>query len=126
MHFPQTVTDIGFGIACPIDDFGAGYSSYNYLKTLPVDYVKIDGGFINNLVKDSVDQKIVASISEIAQATNSKTIAEHVGDYETFALLSELGVDYAQGFFIGKPSARLRSQSLPISIDSAKRSRHAG
>ena len=111
------------GCKFAIDDFGAGYSSYNYLKTLPVDYVKIDGGFIANLIDDVVDQKIVASISQIAQATNSKTVAEHVHNYETFELLSKLGVDYAQGYFLGKPSESLRSEPIPVSLGAEKRRR---
>jgi len=111
------------GCKFAIDDFGAGHSSYKYLKTLPVDFVKIDGGFISNLVEDFIDQRIVSSICEIAKATNNKTIAEHVGDYETFELVRDLGVDYAQGFYLGKPSAKLRSQPLPVPIGSAKRRR---
>jgi diguanylate cyclase (GGDEF)-like protein len=102
------------GCKFAIDDFGAGYSSYNYLKTLPVDFVKIDGSFVRNLTDDDIDQKIVSSISEIAAATNSRTIAEHVKDYETFELLRELGVDYAQGYFLGKPSAKLKNPKLPV------------
>lgn len=113
------------GCQFAIDDFGAGYSSYNYLKTLPVDFVKIDGSFIRNLVDDTVDQKIVSSISRIAEATQSKTIAEHVKDYETYTLLRELGVNYAQGNFLGKPSTRLRSATVPVSFEAA-RSRRTG
>lgn len=113
----------GRGCKFAIDDFGAGYSSYNYLKTLPVDFVKIDGSFIRNLVEDTVDQKIVSSISRIAEATDSKTIAEHVKDYETYMLLRELGVDYAQGNFLGKPSARLRGAAVPVSFEDAKNRR---
>jgi diguanylate cyclase (GGDEF)-like protein len=113
------------GCKFAIDDFGAGHSSYKYLKTLPVDFVKIDGGFISNLVDDFIDQRIVSSICEIAKATRSQTIAEHVGDYRTLELLRELGVDYAQGFYLGKPSARLRSEPLPAAIGSAKKRRHS-
>jgi EAL domain-containing protein (putative c-di-GMP-specific phosphodiesterase class I) len=108
------------GCKFAIDDFGAGYSSYRYLKTLPVDFVKIDGAFVDSLTEDFVDQRIISSICEIAQATHSKTIAEHVKDYETYALLRELGVDYAQGFYLGKPAANLKSASMPISIGARK------
>ena len=93
------------GCRFAIDDFGAGYSSYTYLKRLPVHYIKIDGSFIKTLANDTVDQTIVRSISQIARATNKKTIAEHVPDTETFLLLRELGIDYAQGYFIGEPLA---------------------
>ncbi len=109
------------GCKFAIDDFGAGHSSYKYLKNLPVDFVKIDGSFVSNLVEDFIDQRIVSSICEIARATNSKTIAEHVGNYETLELLRELGIDYAQGFFVGRPGARLKSDPVPISIGTAKR-----
>jgi len=109
------------GCKFAIDDFGAGHSSYKYLKNLPVDFVKIDGSFVSNLVEDFIDQRIVSSICEIARATDSKTIAEHVGNYETLELLRELGIDYAQGFYVGQPGARLKSEPVPISIGAAKR-----
>jgi EAL domain-containing protein (putative c-di-GMP-specific phosphodiesterase class I) len=86
--------------------------------------VKIDGAFIDNLAQDFIDQRIVGSICEIAQATNARTIAEHVKDYETFSLLRDLGVDYGQGFFLGKPAAKLRFDSMPVSISA--RNRRAG
>jgi diguanylate cyclase (GGDEF)-like protein len=115
------------GLKFAIDDFGAGYSSYNYLKTLPVDYIKIDGAFIKELAVDEVDQAIVSSISQIAQATDKKTIAEHVRDYQTLDVLRDLGVDYAQGYFLGKPSASLRIERTPVSLASerARRRRSA-
>ena len=111
------LAELGYRFA--IDDFGAGYSSYSYLKTLPVEFIKIDGGFISNLSKDVVDRKIVGSICEIAKATNKKTIAEHVTDARTFGLLRDLGVDYGQGYFTGKPSATLSHRTMPVSIGRA-------
>ena len=111
------------GCRFAIDDFGAGHSSYKYLKTLPVDFIKIDGSFITNLVDDFIDQRIVSSICEIAEATDSKTVAEHVGDYQTLELLRELGVHYAQGFYLGRPSAKLKSESLPVSMAREKKRR---
>jgi diguanylate cyclase (GGDEF)-like protein len=118
----QQISDLakrGFRFA--IDDFGSGYSSYKYLKNLPVDFVKIDGSFVADLAHDFVDQKIIASICEIAHATNRKTIAEHVKDYETYSVLYDLGVDYAQGYFLGKPSAKLRSDALVANVATGKR-----
>jgi diguanylate cyclase (GGDEF)-like protein len=110
------------GCKFAIDDFGAGYSSYGYLKTLPVALIKIDGSFITNVISDVIDQRIVSGISQIAKAARTKTIAEHVNDYETFVLLGELGVDYAQGNLLGKPSATLKPKKLPISVrDEAER-----
>ncbi len=112
------LSDLGFRFA--IDDFGAGYSSYNYLKTLPVDYIKIDGAFISELSGDDIDQAIVSSISQIAQATEKKTIAEHVGDYHTFDVLRSLGVDYAQGYFLGKPSPSLSRERVSLELATPK------
>jgi diguanylate cyclase (GGDEF)-like protein len=105
---------VGRGCKFAIDDFGAGYSSYSYLKTLPVALVKIDGSFVTNVVSDAIDQRIVSAISQIAKAARTKTIAEHVNDYETFVLLGELGVDYAQGNLLGKPAATLKPSVLPM------------
>ncbi len=112
------MADLGLKFA--IDDFGAGYSSYNYLKTLPVHYIKIDGTFITGLAGDEVDQTIVSSISQIAQATDKKTIAEHVQDYRTLDVLRDLGVDYAQGYFLGKPSTSLKRERAPVSLASRR------
>ncbi len=117
------------GCKFAIDDFGAGYSSYTYLKSLPVHYIKIDGSFIKNLAADLVDKTIVKSISQIAQATNKQTIAEHVADSGTFKVLHELEVDFAQGYYVGRPAARPSRRSIPVSIESArprKRTRKAG
>lgn len=102
------------GCKFAIDDFGAGYSSYSYLKTLPVALVKIDGSFVTNVVSDAIDQRIVSAISQIAKAARTKTIAEHVNDYDTFVLLGELGVDYAQGNLLGKPATKLKPNVLPV------------
>jgi diguanylate cyclase (GGDEF)-like protein len=99
------LVDRGCGFA--IDDFGSGYCSYNYLKELPVAFVKIDGSFVVNLAGDPVDQKIVGAISEVATATGCKTIAEHVENHRTLRLLERLGDTYPQGYFLGKPSARV-------------------
>ena len=116
-----------FGCKFAIDDFGAGYSSYSYLKRLPVDYIKIDGSFIRDLATDEVDKTIVKSISQIAKATNKLTVAEHVGDAATYDLLLDLGVDYAQGFYVGKPAAELAAPELPTSLKATrKRKKEAG
>jgi diguanylate cyclase (GGDEF)-like protein len=110
------------GCKFAIDDFGAGYSSYSYLKTLPVALVKIDGSFVTNVVSDAIDQRIVSAISQIAKAARTKTIAEHVNDYDTFVLLGELGVDYAQGNLLGRPATKLKPNVLPVPFrDEAER-----
>jgi diguanylate cyclase (GGDEF)-like protein len=90
-----------------LDDFGAGFSSFNYVKNFPVDYLKIDGQFIQNLVADETDQVLVKAMIDIAKSLGKKTIAEYVEDVETATLLKEFGVDYIQGYLLGKPSRKL-------------------
>jgi diguanylate cyclase (GGDEF)-like protein len=97
--------DLGCELA--IDDFGSGYSSFSYLKRLPVHYLKIDGAFIRNLPRDKVDQAMVRMVGEVARAAGMQTVAEYVHNEATLELLAKYGIDYAQGYFIGKPSAEL-------------------
>lgn len=86
-----------------LDDFGSGLSSFGYLRTLPVDYVKIDGIFVKNICNNQIDRAMVRSINEIGQLMGKQTVAEFVEDDESQALLKELGVDYAQGYGISRP-----------------------
>ena len=86
-----------------LDDFGSGLSSFAYLKNLPVDFLKIDGFFVKDIVDDEVDLAMVRAINEVGHIMGKKTIAEFVENKEIFTLLNELGVDYAQGYGIGKP-----------------------
>jgi diguanylate cyclase (GGDEF)-like protein len=96
--------DLGCRIA--IDDFGTGYSSFSYLKRLPVDFLKIDGSFIKGLPRDRVDQSMVRMVAEVARAAGMQTVAEYVHSAAALALLAKYGIDYAQGFFIGRPAPR--------------------
>lgn len=91
------------GIHFALDDFGIGFSSFESLKILPVQYVKIDGSFIKDIVESTVDQRLVQSMVEVAHGTGKRVIAEYVGDERTLELLRAMGVDYAQGYYIGKP-----------------------
>lgn len=91
------------GCRFALDDFGAGFNSFSYLKQFPVDYLKIDGAFITNLVNDPVDQTLVKSMTEVARTLGKRTVAEFVENNETLILLKEYGVDYAQGYYVGKP-----------------------
>ena len=91
------------GCQTSLDDFGAGYSSYAYLKDLPVHYVKIDGSFITGLINNKLNREIVQSMHNIAHIMGKETIAEFVETEETANVLIEMGVDYLQGYFIGKP-----------------------
>jgi EAL domain-containing protein (putative c-di-GMP-specific phosphodiesterase class I) len=86
-----------------LDDFGRGMSSFSYLKTLPVDYLKIDGVFIRDIVIDPVNRAMVNAINEIAHTMQLQTIAEFVENQQVLDELQLLGVDYAQGFYICKP-----------------------
>jgi diguanylate cyclase (GGDEF)-like protein/PAS domain S-box-containing protein len=91
------------GVTFALDDFGSGLSSFNYLKTLPVDYVKIDGSFVRDLLDDPVDAAMVESICRISNEMGIETIAEFVEDQELIEWLTAVGVDYAQGYGIEKP-----------------------
>ncbi len=91
------------GCEFALDDFGAGFASFYYLKHMAFDYVKIDGEFIENLPSSRVNQLVVRSLVDIARGLGKRTIAEFVGDDETLALLKHYGVDYAQGFYLAKP-----------------------
>jgi len=91
------------GCRLALDDFGAGFSSFYYLKTLPFDYFKIDGAFIRDLLTSPMDQLVVEAIVGIARGMGKKTIAEFVADEETARLLARTGVDYAQGYHVARP-----------------------
>jgi EAL domain-containing protein (putative c-di-GMP-specific phosphodiesterase class I) len=95
------------GCAVALDDFGAGFGSFHYLKHLPFDYLKIDGAFIRGLPDSAHDQLVVRALVGLVREMGQRTIAEFVGDRETLRLLGEFGVDYAQGFHVGRPQAAL-------------------
>ena len=91
------------GCAYALDDFGTGFCSFNYLRSLDVDYFKIDGSFVRDLESSSLSMAVIRSITDIAHVLNKQTIAEHTENDAIFASLRELGVDFAQGFGIHKP-----------------------
>jgi diguanylate cyclase (GGDEF)-like protein/PAS domain S-box-containing protein len=109
-HFAQSLSKLGCRFA--LDDFGAGYASFYYLKHLPVSYLKIDGEFVRELPRSKTDQLIVKALVEACGGLGIKTIAEFVGDQATMDQVRDLGVDYAQGFLLGKPEpvANLRDE----------------
>jgi EAL domain-containing protein (putative c-di-GMP-specific phosphodiesterase class I) len=92
------------GCEIALDDFGAGYASFHYLKHLVFDYLKIDGEFIQNLTHNPTDHLVVQTLVSIAKALDKRTIAEYIGDDETLQLLRSYGVDYGQGFHLGRPT----------------------
>ena len=91
------------GCRFALDDFGSGLSSFGYLKALPVDFLKIDGSFVKDLVADPIDRGMVEAIHQVGQIMKIRTIAEWVEDEATMAALTEIGVDFAQGYHIGRP-----------------------
>jgi len=101
-RFIRQCRKIGFKFA--LDDFGSGFCSFSYLKAIPVDYLKVDGGFVKNMLVDEIDCSIVESVNKIGHVAGLKTIAEFVESPEVIDKLRAIGVDYAQGFCIDKPS----------------------
>jgi EAL domain-containing protein (putative c-di-GMP-specific phosphodiesterase class I) len=101
------------GCAVALDDFGAGFGSFHYLKHLPFDFLKIDGAFIRGLPGSAHDQLVVKALVGLVGEMGQQTIAEFVGDRQTMRLLCELGVDYAQGFHVGRPQAQLAAVGTP-------------
>ena len=101
--FMQRMRELGCQMA--LDDFGSGMSSFSYLKHLPVDYLKIDGAFIKDVITNKVDQAIVRAACAVAQELGIATVAEHVENAETLDVLRAMGIDYAQGYAIARPRA---------------------
>jgi len=101
VHFVRELKARGCHFA--LDDFGSGLSSFLYLKTLPVDYLKIDGQFVENVARDPVDRSMVQAISHVGRALGIQTIAERVESQEVLAELGRLGVGFAQGYHIAEP-----------------------
>lgn len=95
------------GCRFSLDDFGVGFTSFLYLRELGVDYIKIDGSFVRNLPRSRNDQLFVKAIIDVARGMGIKTIAEFVESEEILGMLRTLGVDYAQGYFIGKPAPEI-------------------
>ncbi len=101
-EFVRGIAELGCEFA--LDDFGTGFGSFIYLKNLPVDYLKIDIEFVRSLATDIPSQHVVRAVVGLAAGFNQKTVAEGVEDEASLALLREYGVDYAQGFHLGRPS----------------------
>ena len=108
--FAKSLRELGCSFA--LDDFGSGFASFYYLKHLPLDALKIDGDFIGELRRNPTDRLLVRHMAEIASSLGLLTIAEYVEDAETLELLDGLGIDRAQGFFVGRPGPV--SQYLPV------------
>jgi diguanylate cyclase (GGDEF)-like protein/PAS domain S-box-containing protein len=103
VDFATRLSRLGCGFA--LDDFGRGFGSFYYLKHLPLNYLKIDGDFVRNLAHNLIDQQVVKAVIQVAQALGYKTIAEFVGDDATVLALKHYGVDFMQGYHVGRPRA---------------------
>ena len=100
--FAHGIVALGCGIA--LDDFGTGFGTFTHVKKLDVKYLKIDIEFVRELIESSANQHVVKAIVNLAQGFGCETIAEGVEDAETLELLREYGVDYAQGYYLGRPA----------------------
>jgi EAL domain-containing protein (putative c-di-GMP-specific phosphodiesterase class I) len=99
------------GCAVALDDFGSGFGSFQYLKHLPFDFLKIDGDFIRGLTASPTDQLVVKALVDVVSGMGRLTIAEFVGDASTLSMLRDYGVDYAQGFEVGRPEP-----GMPVAV----------
>mgnify|MGYP003338431276 CR=1 FL=1 len=100
-RFIHALKELGCRFA--LDDFGTGLSSFGYLKHFPVDFLKIDGSFVKEILHDPIDREMVRSINEIGHLTGKQTIAEFAENPEIITMLRGMGVDYAQGYGIAEP-----------------------
>lgn len=100
-EFIMWLKNVGIGLA--LDDFGTGMASFEYLKSMPFDVVKVDGSFVKDMHTDPTDRAVIKYIHEIAELNNQETVAEYVETQEDVDALSEIGIIYGQGYFLGKP-----------------------
>ena len=118
------------GFRFALDDFGIGMSSFSYLKSLPVDYVKIDGEFVKNILDEKVSLAMTEAITRVAGVMGIQTVAEYVENVEILEKLRKIGVGYAQGYGVSKPMlledvtnvspfAGLRAVRPPVSLEPA-------
>jgi EAL domain-containing protein (putative c-di-GMP-specific phosphodiesterase class I) len=118
--FAATLNGIGCGLA--VDDFGTGFGSFTYLKHVNARYLKIDMEFIKGIKQDATDQQIVMSMVSIARSLGKQTIAEGVEDAETLKMLKDFGVDFVQGFHLGRP----KRLSPPTAFEQKRSARRNG
>jgi len=109
-RFINALKELGCMFA--LDDFGTGLSSFGYLKHFPVDYLKIDGSFVKEMLHDPIDREMVRSINEIGHLTGKQTIAEFAENNEIITMLKGMGIDYAQGYGVSEPKRVLRAQNV--------------
>jgi EAL domain-containing protein (putative c-di-GMP-specific phosphodiesterase class I) len=100
--FAQRLSELGCKFA--LDDFGAGVGSVYYLKHIPFDYLKIDGEFVTHCAHNKTDRALISAVVQVARDMGKHTIAEFAADQQTVELLTRLGVDYVQGYYLGRPA----------------------
>jgi EAL domain-containing protein (putative c-di-GMP-specific phosphodiesterase class I) len=101
------------GCVFALDDFGSGMSSFNYLRNLGVDYLKIDGAFVVDAARDPINRAMVDAINRVGRTIGIRTIAEWVEDDATLAVMREIGVDYVQGFGVARPQPLVQLLAEP-------------
>jgi diguanylate cyclase (GGDEF)-like protein/PAS domain S-box-containing protein len=109
-RFIQALRELGCKFA--LDDFGTGLSSFGYLKHFPVDFLKIDGSFVREILHDPIDREMVRSINEIGHLTGKQTIAEFAENAEIIQMLTNIGVDFAQGYGVAQPQRLLKAVNV--------------
>jgi EAL domain-containing protein (putative c-di-GMP-specific phosphodiesterase class I) len=109
--FANRLSELGCRFA--LDDFGAGFGSFYYLKHLPFDYLKIDGEFVRHCATNPTDRVLISAVVQIAHGLGKQTIAEFVGDQDSVKFLTEIGVDYGQGYFLGRPEPLAEHLAAP-------------
>ncbi|TNF92043.1 MAG: GGDEF domain-containing response regulator [Gammaproteobacteria bacterium] len=124
MHSVKNFIDEVKVLGCrfALDDFGAGFSSFAQLRHLPIDFVKIDGQYVENMARDAIDRAVVTAVNDVAHSIGRHTIAEYVSNPETLRLLKICGVDYVQGFYISEPM----SKEKLLQLQEDERTLHAG
>jgi EAL domain-containing protein (putative c-di-GMP-specific phosphodiesterase class I) len=116
IEFIQKIRQLGCKVS--LDDFGVGFSSFSYLKHLRADIIKIDGSFIRDIHNNNADQLFVKALVDVARGMGMRTIAEFVENEQVFQRVRALGVDYVQGYYLGKPQTGLQSRDIgrPASV----------
>lgn len=105
------------GCQIALDDFGTGFASMDYIKQLPLDYIKIDGGFIRHIASSPLDRTLVQCVAAVARVLNVKTVGEFVENDEILATMREVGIDYAQGYLTGRPEPLEMTMDRPAESD---------
>jgi len=107
-HMRKFLTDLrkkGFSFA--LDDFGSGYNSFHYLRELHFDFVKLDGAFVRNILNSKIDHALVSNLSRLCQDLGILMVAEFIESKEIMEAIQAMGVDYAQGYYLGLPASEM-------------------